>query len=86
MIFRGYGGAPVLLVAADDIGFPTGSPDEKEVLLQWLGYPGEPSCGIWTALTMPGPDLPQGKLTLLGILHHPTRVECGSMGVSATPR
>jgi len=25
-------------MADDDIGFPTGSPDEKELLLQWLGY------------------------------------------------
>ncbi len=61
----------------DDIGFPTGSHDEKELLLQWLGYlrgavrrnlDGLDDAQVrWT---------PDGKLIpLLGIVHHLTRVE-----------
>ena len=31
-------GRYVVRMAHDDIGFPPGSPDEEELLLQWLGY------------------------------------------------
>jgi hypothetical protein len=61
----------------DDIGFPVGSDDEKELLLQWLDYLRRAVCrnldGLddeqcrWT---------PDGKLIpLLGIVLHLTRLE-----------
>ncbi len=61
----------------DDIGFPTGSADEKELLLQWLGYLRgavvrnveglDEAQAHWT---------PDGRLiSLLGIVNHLTRVE-----------
>lgn len=64
-------------MADDDLGFPTGSKDERELLLQWLGYlrgavlrnlDGVDDSGVrWT---------PDGKLIpLLGIVHHLTLVE-----------
>jgi hypothetical protein len=70
-------GVTVAAVADDDIGFPTGSDDEKELLLQWLGYlrgavrrnlDGLDSAQVrWT---------PGGKLIpLIGIVQHLTRVE-----------
>jgi uncharacterized damage-inducible protein DinB len=64
-------------VANDDIRFPTGSRNEKELLLQWLGFLRgavlrkleglDDAAARWT---------PQGKLIpLLGIVHHLTCVE-----------
>jgi uncharacterized damage-inducible protein DinB len=64
-------------VADDDIGFPSGDPDEKELLLQWLGYLRRAvirnldglndSQSGWT---------PAGRLiSLLGIVNHLTCVE-----------
>lgn len=64
-------------MANSDIGFPPGSPDDKELLLQWLAYlrgavlrnvDGLDDIGArWT---------PEGKLIpLLGIVHHLTSVE-----------
>jgi hypothetical protein len=67
----------VRAVGDDDIGFPTGSDDEKELLLQWLGYLRgavrrnldglDDAQARWT---------PDGRLIpLIGIVHHLTRVE-----------
>jgi uncharacterized damage-inducible protein DinB len=67
----------VRAVADGDIGFPTGSDDEKELLLQWLGYLRgavrrnldglDDAQARWT---------PDGRLIpLIGIVHHLTRVE-----------
>jgi hypothetical protein len=64
-------------MAEDDTGFPTGSHDDKELLLQWLGYLRgavrrnldglDDAQARWT---------PDGKLIpLLGIVQHLTRVE-----------
>lgn len=64
-------------MANGDIRFPRGSQDEKELLLQWLGYLRgavlhklaglDDAEARWT---------PEGKLIpLLGIVHHLTRVE-----------
>ena len=64
-------------MAEDDLGFPTGSKDERELFLQWLGYlrgavlrnlDGVDDSGArWT---------PDGKLIpLLGIVNHLTLVE-----------
>jgi uncharacterized damage-inducible protein DinB len=64
-------------VAGDDIGFPTGSADETELLLQWLGYLRravirnldglDEAQSRWT---------PEGRLiALLGIVNHLTCVE-----------
>lgn len=64
-------------MAHDELGFPAGSQDEKELLLQWLGYlrravlrnvEGLDDAGArWT---------PRGKLIpLLGIVRHLTCVE-----------
>ena len=61
----------------DDLGYPAGSNDEKELLLQWLGYLRrtvlrkldglDDARSRWT---------PEGQLIpLLGIVHHLTRVE-----------
>jgi uncharacterized damage-inducible protein DinB len=64
-------------VADDDIDFPVGSPDEKELLLGWLAY-------LRGAVlrNLDGLDdrqarwTPQDRLTpLLGIVNHLTRVE-----------
>jgi len=61
----------------DPTGFPVGSTDERELLLQWLGYQRgavvrnleglDDRQARWT------PD--GGLLPLLGIVHHLTRVE-----------
>ena len=61
----------------DEIGFPDGSTDEKELLLQWLGYLRRAVLhkldGIDDAQARWTPD---GRLIpLLGIVHHLTRVE-----------
>jgi uncharacterized damage-inducible protein DinB len=67
----------VLAVGSDDIGFPVGTPDDRELLLQWLGYLRgavlrnldglDDEQARWT---------PDGKLVpLLGIVDHLTRVE-----------
>jgi uncharacterized damage-inducible protein DinB len=64
-------------VASEDIGFPTGSHDEKELLLQWLDYLRgavlrkleglDDGQARWT---------PDGRLiSLLGIVNHLTNVE-----------
>lgn len=64
-------------MADDYIGFPTGSTDEKELLLQWLDYL---RCAVLRNLD--GLDdtqarwTPDGRLIpLLGVVHHLTRVE-----------
>lgn len=64
-------------MADDDIGFPTGSHDEKELLLDWLGYlrgaVRRNLDGLDDAQARWAPD---GKLIpLLGIVQHLTRVE-----------
>jgi uncharacterized damage-inducible protein DinB len=79
-------------VADDDIGFPAGDPDEKELLLQWLGYLRgavirnvdglDDAQSRWT---------PAGRLiSLLGILNHLTSVEWrwidGGFGGAAVSR
>jgi uncharacterized damage-inducible protein DinB len=61
----------------DDIGFPPGDPDEKELLLQWLGYLRRAVIrnldGLSDAQSRWTPD---GRLiSLLGIVNHLTRVE-----------
>ncbi|HEX6311121.1 MAG TPA: DUF664 domain-containing protein [Acidimicrobiia bacterium] len=62
---------------ADDIGFPAGSADEKELLLQWLAY-------LRSAVMRNADGLddaqahwrPAGKLiSLVGIINHLTRLE-----------
>lgn len=64
-------------MANDDVRFPTGSQDERELFLQWLGY-------LRSAVLhkLEGLDdvearwTPEGKLIpLLGIVHHLTLVE-----------
>jgi uncharacterized damage-inducible protein DinB len=62
---------------ADDIGLPTGDSDEKELLLQWLGY----LRGV-VLRNLDGLDdaqarwRPDGRLiSLLGIVNHLTHVE-----------
>jgi uncharacterized damage-inducible protein DinB len=61
----------------DDIGFPAGSDDEQELLLQWLGYLRRAVIrnldGVSDARSRWTPD---GRLiSLLGIVNHLTRVE-----------
>jgi uncharacterized damage-inducible protein DinB len=61
----------------DDIGFPAGSDDEQELLLQWLGYLRRAVIrnldGVNDAQSRWTPD---GRLiSLLGIVNHLTRVE-----------
>jgi uncharacterized damage-inducible protein DinB len=60
-----------------DISFPTSDPDEKELLLQWLGYVRNAVLrdveGLSDAQARWRPD---GRLiSLLGIVNHLTRVE-----------
>jgi uncharacterized damage-inducible protein DinB len=64
-------------MADDDIGFPAGSPDEKELLLQWLGY-----LRGAVVRNLDGLDDEQARWTpasglipLLGIVNHLSRVE-----------
>jgi uncharacterized damage-inducible protein DinB len=64
-------------MADDDIGFPTGSEDEKQLLLQWLGY-----LRGAVVRNLDGLDnaqahwTPGGRLIpLIGIVHHLTHVE-----------
>jgi uncharacterized damage-inducible protein DinB len=64
-------------VADDDIGFPAGDADEKELLLQWLGYL---RCAVIRNLDGLNDEqsrwTPEGRLiSLLGIVNHLTRVE-----------
>ena len=67
----------VVDMADDDIGFPTGSADEKELLLQWLGYLRRAVLrnveGLDDAQARWTPD---GRLiSLLGVVNHLTRAE-----------
>jgi uncharacterized damage-inducible protein DinB len=64
-------------VSGDEVGFPTGSRDERELLLQWLGY-------LRRAVLRKARGLsdaqarwrPEGRLiSIIGIVHHLTRVE-----------
>jgi uncharacterized damage-inducible protein DinB len=64
-------------MADADIAFPAGSDDERELLLQWLGY-----LRGAVARNLDGLDdaqarwTPDGRLiSLVGIVHHLTRVE-----------
>jgi uncharacterized damage-inducible protein DinB len=64
-------------MADGDIGFPSGSPDEKELLLQWLGY-----LRGAVVRNLDGLDDEQARWTpasglipLLGIVNHLSRVE-----------
>jgi uncharacterized damage-inducible protein DinB len=63
--------------AGEDIGFPTGSSDERELLLSWLRYLRGAVCRKLTGITdeqarwQPGGAL----ISLLGIVNHLTRVE-----------
>jgi uncharacterized damage-inducible protein DinB len=64
-------------MADDDIGFPAGSRDEKDLLLQWLGY-----LRGAVVRNLEGLDDEQARWTpagalipLLGIVNHLTRVE-----------
>jgi uncharacterized damage-inducible protein DinB len=64
-------------VAREDVGFPPGSQDEKEVLLQWLDYLRRAVLrnvdGVDDAQARWTPD---GRLIpLLGVVRHLTRVE-----------
>ena len=60
-----------------DLGFPTGSEDDRELLLQWLGYLREAVLRNLEGVDDPGARwTPEGKLIpLLGIVHHLTLVE-----------
>jgi hypothetical protein len=72
-IFRGY--RPQ--VANGDLGFPTGSEDDRELLLQWLGYLRGAVLRNLDGIDDPGARwTPEGKLIpLVGIVHHLTLVE-----------
>jgi hypothetical protein len=68
---------PNVPVAGDDLGFPTGSADETELLLQWLNYLRR---GVLRNLRGLGEEqvrwTPQGRLVpLIGIVSHLTGVE-----------
>ncbi len=60
-----------------DVGFPVGSPDEREMLLEWLGYLRDAVVRNVEGLTdEQARTRPDGRLIpLLGIVHHLTRVE-----------
>jgi uncharacterized damage-inducible protein DinB len=64
-------------MASDDIGFPAGSADETDLLLQWLAYLRGAVLrnldGITDAQARWRPD--HRLISLLGIVHHLTRVE-----------
>jgi uncharacterized damage-inducible protein DinB len=64
-------------MADDDIGFPAGDPDEKELLLQWLGYLRRAVArnldGLNDEQSLWTPD--DRLISLLGIVNHLTRVE-----------
>ena len=64
-------------MADDDIGFPAGDPDEKELLLQWLGYlRGAVIRNLDGLNDEQSRWTPDGRLiSLLGIVNHLTRVE-----------
>lgn len=64
-------------VADDDIGFPAGDPDEKELLLQWLGYLRRAVIRNLDGLNDEQSHwTPAGRLiSLLGIVNHLTLVE-----------
>ena len=64
-------------VAPEDIGFPAGSADDKELLLQWLGYLRRAVLRKTEGLTDEQARwTPNGRLIpLVGILNHLTRVE-----------
>ena len=64
-------------MADDDIAFPAGHPDEKELLLQWLGYlRGAVTRNLDGVSDAQSRWTPDGRLiSLLGIVNHLTRVE-----------
>ena len=64
-------------MADDDIGFPAGDPDEKELLLQWLRYlRGAVVRNLDGLNDEQSRWTPDGRLiSLLGIVNHLTRVE-----------
>jgi len=64
-------------MADDDLGFPTGSPDDKELLLQWLRYlRGAVLRNVEGLDDQQARWTPDRKLiSLLGIVNHLTRVE-----------
>jgi uncharacterized damage-inducible protein DinB len=64
-------------VADDDIGFPAGDPDEKELLLEWLGYLRRAVIRNLDGLNDAQSHwTPAGRLiSLLGIVNHLTCVE-----------
>ena len=77
------------LVADDDLGFPTGSKDERELLLQWLGYMRGAVLRNLDGVDYSGARwTPDGQLIpLLGIVHHLTLVEWrwNSSGTESPP-
>jgi uncharacterized damage-inducible protein DinB len=64
-------------MADDDIALPTGHPEEKELLLQWLGYlRGAVTRNLDGVSDAQSRWTPAGRLiSLLGIVNHLTRVE-----------
>jgi uncharacterized damage-inducible protein DinB len=79
-------------MAHDDIGFPAGNGDEKELLLQWLGY--LRGAVLRNVERLDDPEsrwTPDGRLIpLLGIVNHLTLVEWrwidGTFGGAAVSR
>lgn len=64
-------------MAHDDLGFPPGSHDDQELLLQWLAYlRGAVLRNLEGVNDAQARWTPDGKLIpLIGIVHHLTRVE-----------
>lgn len=64
-------------MAEDEIGFPVGSSDERELMLQWLGYLRGAVLRKAAGLSdEQGHWRPEGKLiSVVGIINHLTRVE-----------
>ncbi|MGH9067461.1 MAG: DinB family protein [Acidimicrobiales bacterium] len=64
-------------MSGEDKGFPGGSPDERELLLSWLGYlRGAVVRKVEHLSDDDARSRPQGRLLpLLGIVNHLTRVE-----------
>jgi hypothetical protein len=68
---------PSVPLVDDDLGFPTGSTDETELLLQWLGYQRRAVRRKLRGLTEAQARwTPDGRLVpLVGIVNHLTRLE-----------